>query len=186
MTEIARRERRPRQRRASSARKRTPVGRGEQRARNRVVAPLAADPDHGEDEDEEAARVRREHVDQHRLRAGAGESVATSGSQRSEKPTAAPARPMAVRVVRSFRNSACSRAVMRATEVSSRKASSSERETATQLGERHAVLGRHRAHLLGRSPRPPGGRREGLRLDRQGLGRRAARQPLELGPPGHV
>ena len=39
-------------------------------------------------------------------------SVATSAVSRSEMPTAAPARPMAVRVVRSFRNSACSRAVM--------------------------------------------------------------------------
>jgi hypothetical protein len=50
-----------------------PVGRGEQGARDRPVSPLAADADHREDHDEEAAGVGGEHVHQNRLLGGLGE-----------------------------------------------------------------------------------------------------------------
>ena len=57
------------------------VGRREQRAGDRAVAPLAADPDDGEHEDEEAARVGREHVDEDRVLGRLGQQRDERGDQ---------------------------------------------------------------------------------------------------------
>ncbi len=110
---------------------REPVRRRQQRARDRAMPPLAADPDDRQDQDEQAAGIGREHVDQHRCPASgrrAGRPASQAGSRARPRRTPAP------RTSASSTASAAPRAAERphrSPSVSAKKASSSDRDSAS-------------------------------------------------------